>query len=103
MDPWCTCIHLLKGCLPERVLGGHRGLLSLKVLHVNLVLNLLEPRIVIVRVQWVCHLPIRDMHRSVPPCIGLDVDILSFKVVTGPGPPNHRRLALPPLYLLLQE
>lgn len=103
MDSWSSCIHLLKGCLSERVLSGHWGLLSLKVLNVNLVLNLLEPRIVIVRVQWVCHLPIRDMHRSVPPCIRFDVDILSFKVVTGPGPPNHGRLALPPLYLLLQE
>ena len=103
MDPCSPCIHLLKGCLSERILGGHRGLCSLKVFHVDLVLDLLEPRIVIVRVQWVCHLPIRDMHRSVPPCIGFDVDILSFKVVTGAGPPNHGRLALSPFYLLLQE
>ena len=103
MDPWSPCIHLLKGCLSERVLGGHRGLCYLEVLHVNLVLYLLEPRIVIVRVQWVCHLSIRNMHRSVPSCIGFDVYILSFKVVTGPGPPNHGRLALSPFYLLLQE
>ena len=84
MDPWSPCIHLLKGCLPERVLGGHLGLCSLKVLHIDLVLDLLEPRIVVMRVQGICHLPIGDMHRSVPPCIGFDVYILSFKLVSGP-------------------
>ena len=103
MNPWSPCIHLLKGCLPERVLSGHRRLRSLKALHVDLVLDLFEPRIVVVRVQWICHLPIGDMHSSVPPCIGFDVDILSFEVVSGPGPPNHWWLALPSLYLLLKE
>ena len=84
MDTWSPCIHLLKGCLSERVFGGHRGLRSLKVLHIDLVLDLLEPRIVVVRVQWVSHLPIGDMHRGVPPCVGFYVDIFSFEVVTGP-------------------
>ena len=87
-------IHLLKRCLSESAFRGHRRLCSL-ILHLKLFLNLLKTRIIVVRVQWICHLPICNMHCSVPSRVCLDINVFSLKIISSPGSVNHWWLTRP--------
>ena len=74
-------MYLLNRSIPKHILLLllHR----LIFLHLDLLLNLFESRVVVPRIEWIGQLPVRYMHGGIAARIQFLRDVIGFHVVVG--------------------